>query len=69
MEAPVRPSDGDRNRASSLLACFWILFTITVPFVCARLFVRLKFQSLGLDDYAMFLAWVLKMTTGLIYIR
>ena len=58
MEPLPRPSDGDRNRASALLALFWTLYPFTVALIFARLFVRLRIKNLGLDDYAMFLAWV-----------
>ena len=58
MEPLPRPLDGDRNRAPALLALFWTPFPLTVALICARIFVRLRFKNLGMDDYAMLFAWV-----------
>ena len=58
MEAQPRPLDGNQNRASTLLTVYWVPYPILVILIAARLFVRVKIQHLGLDDYFMFLAWV-----------
>lgn len=58
MEPLPGPLDENRNRAPALLAIFWTPYPFTVALICARLFVRLRIKNLGLDDYAMFLAWV-----------
>ena len=58
MEAQPRPLDGNQNRASSILVVYWVLYPILVILVAARMFVRVKIQHLGLDDWFMFLAWV-----------
>lgn len=54
------PSDGDQDRASALLAVYWVPFPFTFALICARIFVRCRTRSLGLDDYTMVLAWVLE---------
>lgn len=53
------PSDGDQDRASALLAVYWVLFPFTFALICARFFVRIRIRGLGLDDYTMLLAWVI----------
>lgn len=58
MEAQLRPLDGDQNRASTVLVIIWVPYPILVISIAARMFVRVKIQHLGLDDYVMFLAWV-----------
>lgn len=58
MEAQPRPLDGDRNRASTVLAIYWAPYPFLVSLIAARMFVRVKMQHLGLDDWFMFLAWV-----------
>lgn len=58
MEPVPRPSGGNQNRASSVLAIYWVPYPILVILIAARIFVRVKIQSLGLDDFFMFLAWV-----------
>lgn len=62
METLRPPPDGDQNRAPALLAIFWAPFVLTVALLSARIFVRIKSQTLGVDDYSMFLAWVRAMT-------
>ena len=57
-EVLARPSGGDQNRASAILATLWAPYPIVVILIAARIFVRVKIQSLGLDDFLMFLAWV-----------
>ena len=58
MEVQPRPLDGDKNRAPTVLAIFWVPYPILVILIAARMFVRSRTQYLGLDDYFMFLAWV-----------
>ena len=58
MEAQPRPLDGNQNRASTILAVYWVPYPILVILIAARMFVRVKIQHLGLDDWFMFLAWV-----------
>lgn len=60
MESLPPPSDGDRDRASALLAVYWVPFPFTFALISARIFVRTRIRSLGLDDYTMILAWVLE---------
>ena len=58
MDDTVQPLYPDVDRASSLLAIFWAPFPLTVVLLGARFFVRLRIKKVGLDDYAMLLAWV-----------
>ena len=58
MEPLPRPSGGIQNRASTILAIFWVPYPILVILIAARISVRIKIQSLGLDDLFMVLAWV-----------
>ena len=58
MEVQPRPLDGDKNRAPTVLAIFWVPYPILFILIVARMFVRSQTQHLGLDDYFMFLAWV-----------
>lgn len=58
MEAQPRPMDGNQNRAPTILVVYWVLYPILVTLIAARMFVRIKIQHLGLDDWFMFLAWV-----------
>ena len=58
MEPLSAPADGNQNRAPALLAIFFVPFVFTVAVICARLFVRYRLRNLGLEDHAMFAAWV-----------
>ena len=58
MDNPLQPTYPNVDRASSLFAIFWAPFPLTVLFLGARLFVRLRIRNVGLDDCAMLLAWV-----------
>ena len=58
MEPLPQPPDGDRNRASTLLAVFWAPYPIIFGLLGARFFVRLKIKNVGWDDYTMLLSWV-----------
>lgn len=48
----------DRDRAPQLLAAFWVPFPIIVAFVGARMIVRYKMKSTGVDDWLMVAALV-----------
>ena len=63
MVAYPRPLGGDQNRVSTILAIYWTPYPILVILIGARVFVRVKIQYLGLDDYFMLLAWVRKFTS------
>ena len=58
MEAQPIPLDRNQNRASIVLAVYWVPYPILVILIAARMFVRVKIRHLGLDDWFMFLAWV-----------
>nr|UZP47900.1 putative integral membrane protein [Cladonia uncialis subsp. uncialis] len=59
MEPLTIPPGGNEDRASAILAVFWAPYPFTFIVICARLFVRQRIKNLGLDDYAMFLSWIL----------
>lgn len=55
---PVPPAGGDANRGPALLACIWTPFPFTVFLLGSRLYVRLKINGMGIDDYLMVISWV-----------
>lgn len=58
MDNPLKQLPPNLDRAPSLFAIFWAPFPFTVLLLGARFFVRLRLRNVGLDDYAMLLAWV-----------
>lgn len=53
------PPDGDVNRGQVLLIVGWLESALALVFLCGRLYVRIKInRSVGLDDWAMIVAYV-----------
>jgi len=58
MSSEAASHEDDGGNATTMIALVASLTSISAIFVAARLFVRTKMHSLGLDDYLIVLAMV-----------
>ena len=54
---PQKPLPPNVDRASQLLACFWVPFPFTVLLLTCRFYVRAIRHTTGIDDWLMLLGW------------
>lgn len=52
------PVDTDESRVSSILICNILLIVASTFAVCVRLYVRMRYVSIGWDDYFCVIGWV-----------
>jgi hypothetical protein len=52
------PVDTDQSRVPSILICNILLIIASTVAVCVRLYVRIRYVSIGWDDYFCVVGWV-----------